>query len=278
MNIIIEPVTTIEECQDIEQISRLAWGADRLVAPDHVLIAIARNSGCVLLARDRDNDDKPVGFCFSFIAFGDNGALKHHSHQAAVIPAYQKRGVGAQIKWAQRQFIQWQEIQHVTWTFDPLESLNARLNLHKLGTVCNTYKRNVYGVGLDGLNTGMLTDRFRVDWWLNSERVRLCASGMPVPASAGEAVALNTAMLHNDILHPDTMTLEPLESAQNVLITIPNNIQTIKKVDLDVAHAWRLHTRELFESAFDKGFSAVNVIRKADCSDYILRRYKNTNF
>lgn len=84
---------------------------------------------------------------------------------AAVLPAYQGLGIGERLKWAQRDAVLAQGIDLITWTYDPLESANAYLNLRKLGAVCNTYLRNVYGNLTDTLNNGLATDRFQVDWW-----------------------------------------------------------------------------------------------------------------
>jgi hypothetical protein len=52
-----------------------------------------------------------------------------------------------------------------------LESKNARLNIAKLGAVCNTYIRDYYGTLRDDLNRGLATDRFQVDWWIASRRI-----------------------------------------------------------------------------------------------------------
>ena len=83
-----------------------------------------------------------------------------------------------------------QGIDLITWTFDPLEARNAWLNFGKLGAVCNTYLRNVYGNLQDGLNAGLPSDRLQVDWWIGSEWVESgCAVARihppPAPPSKG---------------------------------------------------------------------------------------------
>jgi len=61
----------------------------------------------------------------------------------------------------------------MTWTFDPLQSLNAHLDFAKLGVVADAYKINFYGEStssfLHKIGTG--TDRLWVTWLLDSERV-----------------------------------------------------------------------------------------------------------
>ena len=81
------------------------------------------------------------------------------------------RGIGLQLKTAQREAVLAQGIELITWTYDPLESRNAYLNIQKLGAICKLYRRNEYGDMLDELNQGMPSDRFEVEWWINSRRV-----------------------------------------------------------------------------------------------------------
>jgi predicted GNAT superfamily acetyltransferase len=103
-----------------------------------------------------------------------------------VHPEYRDHGVGFALKRAQWQMVRHQGLDRITWTFDPLLSRNANLNISKLGAVCNTYLRNVYGELRDELNSGLPTDRFQVDWWVNSQRVnhRLSRQARPPLALA----------------------------------------------------------------------------------------------
>ena len=169
MSIVIRPVKTIAESRMVEDLSMRVWGAGpESVVPDHVIITIAKNGGVVLLALD---GEQPVGFCLGFVGFTKELRIKHCSHQVGVLSAYQNSGLGYQLKVMQRQMVLGQGIDHVTWTFDPLGSRNANLNLHKLGAVCRTYLPDLYGQIRDSLNKGLPTDRFQVDWWVKSEWV-----------------------------------------------------------------------------------------------------------
>ncbi len=158
MSIVIRPVKTIAESRMVEDLSMRVWGAGpESVVPDHVIITIAKNGGVVLLALD---GEQPVGFCLGFVGFTKKLRIKHCSHQVGVLSAYQNSGLGYQLKVVQRQMLLGQGIDHVTWTFDPLGSRNANLNLHKLGAVCRTYLPDLYGQIRDSLNKGLPTDRF----------------------------------------------------------------------------------------------------------------------
>lgn len=61
-----------------------------------------------------------------------------------MLPDYRRQGVAARLKWAQRVPMLAVGIDLITWTFDPLEAPNARLNLHTLGTIVSTYGRNLF--------------------------------------------------------------------------------------------------------------------------------------
>ena len=81
--------------------------------------------------------------------------LKHCSHQLGVHPAYRNLGLGFLLKRFQWEFVRDQGIELITWTYDPLLSTNAYLNIARLGAVCNTYRRNEYGDLNDDLNAGL---------------------------------------------------------------------------------------------------------------------------
>ncbi len=94
-----------------------------------------------------------------------------------------------------------QGLSHITWTYDPLLSRNAQLNIAKLGAVCNTYLQAEYGTLRDGLNAGLPSDRFQVDWWLRSRRVerrlsrrsRADLEPLPVPPGGDPVAAFPAA-------------------------------------------------------------------------------------
>src|SRR5436190_1217473 len=130
------PLETVPEFLAAVELQRAVWpGPDVDVVPLHLLVTIAHNGGLVL------------------------GAF--HGQQ-----------IGYQLKLAQRDYVAFQGVRLITWTFDPLESRNARLNIAKLGAVCNKYMRVPYGDMDDALNAAVPADRFQVDWWITSPRVK----------------------------------------------------------------------------------------------------------
>ena len=88
----------------------------------------------------------------------------------AVLPEYRDKGVGYQLKVAQYHAVDQQAVRLITWTYDPIESRNANLNIARLGAISRTYKRDHYGEMNDGLNFGFPSDRLLVEWWITSNR------------------------------------------------------------------------------------------------------------
>ena len=266
MTISIRPVTTIEECQILERLQAEIWQCDDLkVVPDHAVFTLAKEGNIVLSALD---DEQPIGFAFGFLSLTDDNQLKYASHMVGVLPAYQNQGIGYRLKLAQREALLARDIRLMTWTFDPLQARNARFNLRKLGAVCNTYYSNLYGTMRDGLNQGLPSDRFRVDWWLDTRRVTDRITGDFVDADpVAEHPVLNPA---TRLLAPPNKFSEP--AGEFCLVEIPPDIDALKTQDSELALAWRLQTREIFENAFAANYTAVDLIRRHDLSYYLLQK------
>ena len=160
--------------------------------------------------------------------------------------------------------IRHQSLDHATWTYDPLLSRNAYLNIAKLGAVCSTYRRSEYGDMRDGLNAGLPSDRFQVDWWVNTRRVehRLGDDSRPT---------LNLAHITRSGLrpfYPLQMTYGlphppehvPTLDDRLLLAEIPADFNDLKSKDFTLARDWRFFTRELFETAFDANFIVTDFV------------------
>jgi predicted GNAT superfamily acetyltransferase len=303
----------------VEEVQRVVWPGDNTeVVPAHLLLAAAHNGGLVIGAylvsepgpdqysSDQDNEvdesieipiDAPlVGYVFGFpgtYKTPDGPRLKHCSHMLAVLPAFRDRGIGFALKRAQWQLVRNQGVDRITWTYDPLQSRNAYLNIARLGAVCNTYIRDAYGGMRDELNIGMASDRFQVDWWVNTNRVERRLSrkvrtrldlahflaagakiinpsdidkdGIPRPA-AGALPSIET--------RPQSSELTPL-----LLIEIPADISRIKSVSTELGIAWRQHTRDYFEYLFNRGYLVTDFIYlpgKTPRSFYVLSHGEST--
>jgi predicted GNAT superfamily acetyltransferase len=142
----IKILETPEEMTGVEDLQRIVWpGSETDIVPVNMLIAAIHNGGLVIGAFI---EKQLIGFVFGFPGLEstpDGPRPKHCSHMLGIHPQHRDSGVGFLLKRAQWQMVRHQGLDHVTWTFDPLLSRNAYLNISKLGAVCNTYRRAEYG-------------------------------------------------------------------------------------------------------------------------------------
>jgi predicted GNAT superfamily acetyltransferase len=277
-------LTSHEDFEAVEALQRVVWpGSETDIVPAHMLIAAAKNGGLVIGAfgsQGKESSKELIGFVFGFpglYSTPDGPRPKHCSHMLGVHPQLRDSGLGFALKRAQWQMVRHQGLDRITWTYDPLQSRNAHLNIAKLGAVCATYEREVYGEMRDGLNAGVPSDRFVVDWWVNSKRVQRRLSN-----KARRRLDLAHFFAAGaEIINP-TRTGEdgwprPVSSASNgnrgeedkgegnrgealLLVEIPADFQGIKEARPDLALEWRLRTRELFEDLFSQGYLVTDFV------------------
>lgn len=280
MTIEIRLVQTIEEYRAISQIQRAVWGKpDAEIIPYHMPIIFQKEGGLVLGAFERspeEEKEKLIGFAFGFVGLTSEGQVKHCSEIVGVLPAYQNRNMGYRLKLAQRERVLAQGIDLITWTFDPLESRNARLNIHKLGATCQTYLRNLYGNLSDALNAGLPSDRFRVDWRIGGDHVAGRLRGDWAGPSV-EGIPIINPVLPGDRSAEQSLPRPPRETlpiaGDQLLIQIPAHFQAIKLADSGLGLAWREHTRALFEAAFAAGYTVVDLLFEHGQSYYLLQQF-----
>lgn len=266
----IRPPATIKDYEAIEQLQIDIWGSDLGVAPLHLVLTIAKEGGVVLMAFD---DELPVGFVYGFLGLTQDNRLKLASHQAGVLPAYQDCGLGYQLKLAQREAALAKNLDLVTWTYDPLQGRNGRLNLRKLGAVCKTYIPNLYGEMSDALNQGLPSDRFRVDWWIATEYVAQRLenhNSRPEPAGADYPILNPATLLDNGFLAP----ADTIVSLQGhcCLVEVPVHVAALKQGAPHLALQWRQQTRDIFEAAFSQGYTVTDLIRQDGRNYYLLEK------
>lgn len=288
---VLRILETPQDMATVEELQRLVWpGNETDVVPVHILVTIAQNGGVVIGAFEGDSpnpeEQNPptaqgaeasamIGFVYGFpgLYFTPDGPRpKHCSHQLGVHPEHRSRGVGFALKRAQWQMVRHQGLDLITWTYDPLLSRNAHLNIARLGAVCNTYVRELYGDLQDELNRGMLTDRFRLDWWVNSRRVeRRLSRRARAPLDlahflSAEADIINpTRIDDNGWPHPldrDVLSGITEESSTDriLLVEIPSDYLALKAYDNDLALEWRLHSRTIFEGLFARGYLITDFV------------------
>lgn len=262
-DITIRTLETQTDYRRAEEAQRVMWGMqDNLgVVPLHVLITAQKNGG--LVAGAFDAADRMIGFLFGFIGVTKTGRFKHCSHLLGIEPILRRSGLGEAMKRFQYEYVKAQGIDLITWTFDPLEGVNASLNIRKLRAVSRTYYENLYGNMEDGLNAGQPSDRFEVEWWIDHPHVTAPAHHHSRAELVDKgAQLLNPAAFLDGI--PQPLPLPDMGSLPlTVLIEVPAIYQSIKQQSMTLAQQWRLHTRALIQALFARGFVL---------SDFIVER------
>lgn len=126
-------------------------------------------------------ENRLIGFVLSVPAFLGNNKF-FYSHMTAVRPEFQSYGIGARLKWAQRENALTKGVNFIKWTFQPVQARNAFFNLEKLGAIVREYHPNFYGTDYStaheqGGNPGLDSDRLFAEWHLESEKVIALAKG-----------------------------------------------------------------------------------------------------
>ncbi len=265
----IRTINTHDDVLQVEQVQRAVWPSSEVdIVPAHLLHAIQTHGGVLIGAFE---GAQLVGFVLGFLGADSQSPdrvamarLEHYSHELGVLPAFRGRGIGYALKLAQREYVMKQGIRLITWTYDPLLSLNARLNIRQLGAVCDRYLPNAYGEMRDALNSGLASDRFEVDWWVTSHRVEARLGGERKPLdlahflSAG-AEKINPATLgDDDLLHPAEALFYP--DGTFALVEIPADFNALRTQDAGLANAWRTQTREIFTRVFEQGYLVTDFV------------------
>ncbi len=271
---VIKLIEDPETLFEVENLQRQVWpGSETDVVPQHMLRAAVHSGGMVIGAFEPDEADQQqlIGFVYGFPGIyttPDGPRLKHCSHMMGILPGRRDQGLGFRLKRAQWQMVRKQGVDRITWTFDPLLSRNAHLNIARLGAVCNTYEVAFYGPMRDGLNAGLDSDRFAVDLWVNSRRVERRLSHQARPElkrsdfEAAQAEILNPVTFDPAGLPVPPAKADPLPAYQDklCLVEIPSNFSAIKVSNFELAKTWRQHIREIFVDLFAREYYVTDFI------------------
>jgi len=252
-NITIREINELAEMRAVEELQKEIWGIPDLdVVPLTHLVA-AREAGGVLIGAF--DGETLVGFVYGFPSF-ERGEMAHHSHMLAVKPAYRNFDLGRRLKLAQREHVVAQGMDLISWTFDPLQSLNAHFNFGKLGVVADRYLPNFYGEDAASFLHQTGTDRLWVLWLVSSERVKARINGVSFSAQFNHGPPL--IRLETDDASRRNDLAEGLAQDQ-VVIEIPSNIDALPR---ETALRWREDTRWAFAEALKAGYFVDAFVRE----------------
>ena len=277
----IRTLTTVEDCRRVQVVQDLVWGSGHGDTMSiHVLVTQSKSGGLLqgaFVERGAEETDSMVGFSFGWPAFGYDPSgerrLKFCSHIMGVLPAWHGRSIGLRLKLSQREeLLRLGWTNWVTWTYDPLQRVNGRLNVNRLGATCTTYIRNVYGEMTDSLNAGMPTDRFQVDWYLDSARVRN-AIGPERQNSLWPIDSLQRAHTHSPAGRGQPLAPQgdpPAPDGRPYALPLPDNVDALRRAGGALLFDWRIFVRQAAESCFAAGYTLVDCIPIADEWHYVF--------
>jgi predicted GNAT superfamily acetyltransferase len=221
-------VSTLADNEAALQVYRSVWGAPSVQDTD-IYYVIAKRGGYSAIAWE---GDAPIGASFGFLADGGRTLI---SHMTAVAPGQGNRGIGSALKLHQRSWARDNDIETITWTYDPLVRRNGWFNLVRHGASVSRYTVNYYGALGDDINGDDETDRFEMIW--------------PVSVDVRGGVAV------------------PLDG--DYLVTPPGDIETIRRSDPAESRRWRLHLRAELAPRLESGWRVVGMSAN---HEYVLRR------
>jgi len=165
----------------------------------------------------------------------------------------------------------------IEWTYDPLQALNAHLNFTRLGVVVEEYEENIYGESSSPLHKATPTDRFVAEWRLTTPHVERRVSAPTWPLMRDSAlmstVLVNPSKTAGEWLEPGNPALDA-DTGRRLLVEIPTSFTDMQVRRPDLALAWRMTTRKIFQTYFARGFRAVDffLARDAERGQYLLAR------
>jgi len=256
----IRRLQTVEELTLVQELEKIIWAEDSAI-PIHQTVTAVKNGGMVLGAFA---DERLIGFQYSFAGFDGKRAYLC-SHALGIHPDYRIGGIGEKLKWAQREEALNIGYDLITWTYDPLETVNGNLNIRKLGAICSHYIENCYGEMKDILNGGIPSDRFLVKWWITSDRVERRVNRVEVSADEERSFDI-PALIDVEVNQqgkpvPFARDVIPDASVERLLVPVPAAFQKIKEQDLALARSWRMVTRSVCTQYFQSGWQVADFIK-----------------
>lgn len=250
----IRSLQNIEELEAVRKLECKIWGENDSI-PTHQTITAVKNGGLVLGAY---SEGKLVGFQYSFPGFNGRSVYLC-SHVLATDPDFRNKGIGEKLKLAQREEALKLGYSLITWTYDPLESVNGYLNIAKLGGVSSTYIANCYGEMEDLLNSGIPSDRFLVEWHIAQEKAESYQDFELDFAIANSLVQWN--LNKEGLPIPTSTLLHPNQNADTAFVAVPKAFRAIRETNLGAATDWRMKTREVFRQVFQQGWQVSGFIK-----------------
>lgn len=251
----IKVIDTYNELRKIATIRSEIWPNDGAVALDHMKF-ISQHGGIVLGAYLQEN---LVGYVYSFPGYKQNQVYLILQN-ICILPSYQQQKIGEALMKRLKEEAKLLGYQEMVWTFEPLESVNAYVYLHKMGATSSVYIRNCYENDQDN----MPIDRFFTRWHI--------AQSYEPPSYTFEDLkekAYNIQLSTNSSTSLLSFDPEKLEKNSFLLIPVPANFSVLPR---QKAYEWRIQTQPIFEQIFKRGWEVFDLIKNPH-SEQLIHYY-----
>ncbi|MGH9359531.1 MAG: hypothetical protein ACRD1O_10210 [Terriglobia bacterium] len=267
----VRPLRTGREFRACEGIQQEVWGH---LACSAELLSTAQKHGGVVLGAFHGRE--LAGFLFAFLA-RRRGKLIHWSHMMAVRENLRDHGLGLRMKLLHRRLAIEQGLRSICWTFDPLESRNAFLNIERLGAVVEEYIPDCYGDFPSVIEKGLPSDRLVANWRITSRAVaRALQRVRPTPRLNPRLPRINETISNSDGF-PKNARIRLNRSERRLAVEIPADTDGMRSAALSLARRWRTETRPIFQTYFAAGYRVTGFARDAGGSGrcfYVMTRSK----
>ena len=266
----IRRLSSPEEFRSCERLQLSVWGS--LAVGAELLGVTQKYGGAVLGALV---GGRVVGFLYAFLA-RRHGQLIHWSHMMAVSEGHRDLGLGFRMKLAHRRHALAQGLKSICWTYDPLQSRNAALNLTRLGARVVEFIPNCYGRFPSAIERGLESDRFVVDWRIGSRAVEQRLRAKPLNATDASRWPQVNETRANPQGFLVNVRLDLNLRAPCLRVEIPPNTDAMRAQSLPLARRWRLESRRIFERYLAAGYRVADFLPPSAATNgrcfYLLRK------
>jgi predicted GNAT superfamily acetyltransferase len=244
MDYTIRPCETQEEFEACVELQKQVFGyAEGESYPQRLFVNLTHIGGHLLGAFTSAGE--LVAFVASMPAWRSD-LRYYHSLSLGVLPGHENRGLGRELKMAQRRAALAARIDCIEWTYDPLRAKNAFLNIERLGAIARRYLPNYYGRVESRLQQGLPSDRLMAEWWLRSTRVKRALAGSAPRSSRRKAAAA---------------------------VAIPSDFAVLADQDPAAARAQQSLVREQLQDCFARGLAITGLKQDGSAYNYLLDEY-----
>jgi len=251
MSIEIRALTELGDLYAAVDLQTVYWGFDvESLVPAQMMFTIVKSGGHVVAAYD---GEKMIGVLIGLFAADGIPAHKHlkiYSKRMVVLPEYRGQGIAQDLKLKQRELAMAQGVNLITWTFDPLLSVNAHFNIRKLGCICPTHILDYYCDAPDdvGLTILGVSDRLVATWIADAPNVVARDTGDYTERSLQDYLNSGALIINPmvDRINPPGRVVEDYTDYATLLMEIPPQFRGLVNAMPDTAKMWQEHTRDVF--------------------------------